>query len=62
MKSRPPFKLKTFIYYYNIFQILINTLIVEEHIRGGCFTTISLVCGTEDFDSPSAKKVCFYFI
>ncbi|XP_046812938.1 elongation of very long chain fatty acids protein 1-like [Vespa crabro] len=44
MKNRKPYSLKTFIRYYNIFQIVMNSFIVYKLINAGWFTTIPLYC------------------
>ncbi|XP_014473601.1 PREDICTED: elongation of very long chain fatty acids protein AAEL008004-like [Dinoponera quadriceps] len=56
MKDRPPYKLRTFILVYNIFQILANAWIVKEHIRGGWFTEYGFILAWKpDIDSPNAQ-------
>lgn len=44
MKDRPPYSLKTFIKYYNIFQIVANSWIVYRIIDAGWFTEITIYC------------------
>nr|XP_050864552.1 elongation of very long chain fatty acids protein 1-like isoform X1 [Vespula vulgaris] len=44
MKDRKPYSLKTFIRYYNIFQIVMNNFIVYKLLKGGWFTRISIYC------------------
>ncbi|XP_032682336.1 elongation of very long chain fatty acids protein AAEL008004-like [Odontomachus brunneus] len=57
MKDRPPYKLKNFIFFYNIFQILANAWFVQEFIRNGWFTKYGIRCVAPDFDSPTAQKI-----
>ncbi|XP_035735459.1 elongation of very long chain fatty acids protein 1-like [Vespa mandarinia] len=63
MKNRKPYSLKTFIRYYNVFQIMINSFIVYILISAGWFTTIPLHCipmkyGT-DPDSMKLLNACW---
>lgn len=48
MKTRKPYDLKSFIWYYNLFQILSNAWIVYTFLECGLFTTISLICGSSE--------------
>ena len=49
MKNRPPYSLKTFIKFYNVFQIIANAWLVYEHIAAGWFTEIPLTCVPVDY-------------
>ncbi|XP_011152094.1 elongation of very long chain fatty acids protein AAEL008004 isoform X2 [Harpegnathos saltator] len=57
MKNRPPYKLKGFIMFYNIIQILANAWAIKEYIRAGWFTKYGFKCWKPDFDSPNAQMI-----
>ncbi|KOX78713.1 Elongation of very long chain fatty acids protein 1 [Melipona quadrifasciata] len=60
MKTRKPYNLKTFIRYYNIFQIVANTYIVQQCISAGWFTEISMYCELPDFSyNPGPLKLSY---
>ena len=54
MEKREPYNLKTFISYYNIFQIITNTWIVYAFVKNGMFTEISLNC--DEFSTSAEGK------
>ncbi|XP_020284256.1 elongation of very long chain fatty acids protein 1-like isoform X3 [Pseudomyrmex gracilis] len=54
MKDRPPFKLKTFMLFYDVIQILANAWIIKEFIAAGWFTIYGIQCTLPDSNSPSA--------
>ena len=56
MENRPAYSLKTFIKYYNIFQIIYNSWIVYACIKNGMFTDIGLGCVFVD-RSPTGKPM-----
>ncbi|KAL2740957.1 elongation of very long chain fatty acids protein 4-like [Vespula squamosa] len=60
MKNRQPYSLKTFIRYYNIFQILANSFIVYKLIKGGWFTTISIYCEPIVYGTDPDSMQIFY--
>ncbi|XP_076228327.1 very long chain fatty acid elongase 4-like [Nomia melanderi] len=49
MKDRQPYSLKTFIYWYNIFQIISNALIIYHAFDAGWFKDGFLFCRTIDY-------------
>ncbi|KAL6448926.1 hypothetical protein ACFW04_000582 [Cataglyphis niger] len=49
MKNRSSYSLKTFMKFYNIFQIIANAWLVYEHIAAGWFTEIPLTCVPIDY-------------
>ncbi|XP_053972075.1 elongation of very long chain fatty acids protein 1-like [Hylaeus volcanicus] len=58
MKDRKPYKLKTFIKYYNVFQIIANACIVQQFISVGWFTEISVFCELPDYSyKPGPYKL-----
>ncbi|XP_076544514.1 very long chain fatty acid elongase 1-like [Osmia lignaria lignaria] len=58
MKDRTPYDLKTFIMWYNIFQIISNAIIVQQFISAGWFTEITVFCEPTDYSSsPKSMKV-----
>ncbi|XP_020283062.1 elongation of very long chain fatty acids protein AAEL008004-like [Pseudomyrmex gracilis] len=44
MKNQQPFNLRTFILFYNVFQILGNAWMVHSHISAGWFTEYGIKC------------------
>lgn len=44
MEDKKPWNLKSFIFYYNIFQIITNALMILQSLRIGLFTKITLGC------------------
>lgn len=59
MKNRRPYKLKNFILFYNIIQILVNVWLVKEYISAGWFTEYGIFWDPLKSMSPNAIKVCF---
>ncbi|XP_034188116.2 very long chain fatty acid elongase 1-like [Osmia lignaria lignaria] len=58
MKDRTPYDLKTFIMWYNIFQITSNAIIVQQFISAGWFTEMTVFCEPADYsNSPKSMKV-----
>ncbi|XP_029158270.1 elongation of very long chain fatty acids protein AAEL008004-like [Nylanderia fulva] len=57
MKNRPPYSLKTFMKFYNVFQIIANAWLVYEHIAAGWFTEISLTCVPDYSYKPGSYKL-----
>ena len=58
MKDRKPYNLKTFIKWYNIFQIVSNAIIVQQFISTGWFTEITVFCEPADYsNTPKNMKV-----
>ncbi|XP_046812940.1 elongation of very long chain fatty acids protein-like [Vespa crabro] len=55
MKNRNPYSLKTFIKYYNIFQIMMNSFIVYKLIKGGWFTSLSIYCEPITYSTDPVK-------
>ncbi|XP_076164055.1 very long chain fatty acid elongase 1 [Ptiloglossa arizonensis] len=49
MKNRKPYKLKTFVVCYNMFQIVINAYIVQQFISAGWFSEFSVFCEMSDY-------------
>ncbi|XP_034186603.2 very long chain fatty acid elongase 1-like [Osmia lignaria lignaria] len=60
MKDRKPYNLKTFIKWYNIFQIVSNAIIVQQFISAGWFTEITVFCETADYsNTPKNMKIVY---
>ncbi|XP_034246969.1 elongation of very long chain fatty acids protein AAEL008004-like [Thrips palmi] len=58
MKNRPAYKLDTFIFYYNIYQVLACTILFWKVLTTGWTTTYSLGCQPVDYsDNPEAVKM-----
>ncbi|XP_020290801.1 elongation of very long chain fatty acids protein AAEL008004-like isoform X1 [Pseudomyrmex gracilis] len=53
MKNRRPFDLRTFILFYNVFQILANAWLVHSHISVGWFTEYSINYKNNNSDPTS---------
>ncbi|KAL2749771.1 elongation of very long chain fatty acids protein 1-like isoform X1 [Vespula maculifrons] len=60
MKNRQPYSLKTFIRYYNVFQIVSNIFIVYKLIKGGWFTKISIYCEPAIVGTDPVSTELFY--
>lgn len=62
MKNRKPYNLKTFIQWYNIFQIIANAYLVQQNISAGWFSEISIFCEMPDYSyKPGPLKVRYIF-
>ncbi|XP_034186605.2 very long chain fatty acid elongase 1 [Osmia lignaria lignaria] len=60
MKDRKPYNLKTFIKWYNIFQIISNAIIVQQFISAGWFTEITVFCEPADYsNTPKNMKIVY---
>ncbi|XP_029040362.1 elongation of very long chain fatty acids protein 1-like [Osmia bicornis bicornis] len=60
MKDRKPYKLNTFIKWYNILQIASNAFIVQQLISVGWFSEITVFCEPENYsDTPKNMKVVY---
>lgn len=60
MKDRKPYDLKTFMKYYNVFQIIANTYVVQQFITVGWFTEITIYCEIPDFSyKPGPLKLTY---
>ena len=58
MEDRKPYSLKTFIYFYNIFQVIFNSYIVYNILDSGWFTDYSLHCEPVRYNyEPQSLKV-----
>lgn len=58
MKDKKPYDLKTFVKYYNIFQVITNAWIVQRLLSVGLVTEISVICTPMDFTyDPIPLKV-----
>jgi len=44
MKHKKPYKLTTFIKFYNVFQIVVNIWLVQKHVDAGWLKNIPLTC------------------
>ena len=63
METRKPYNLKTFVRYYNVFQIVVNAFVVQQFISAGWFTEITVYCELPDYSyNPSSLKVSFHFL
>lgn len=63
MKNRKPYNLKTFIQWYNIFQIIANAYLVQQNISAGWFSEISVFCEMPDYSyKPGPVKVKYILI
>lgn len=62
MKDRKPYDLKTFVKYYNIFQIISNAYIVTRLLSLGLITEMSVICSIPDFSyDPIPMQMSFLF-
>ncbi|XP_016908566.1 elongation of very long chain fatty acids protein 1-like [Apis cerana] len=60
MKNRKPYNLKTFIQWYNIFQIIANAYLVQQNISAGWFSEISVYCELPDYSyKPGPMKIAY---
>lgn len=58
MKNRKPYNLKTFVRFYNIFQVITNTYLVYSLLNIGWFTEISVFCELPDYSyAPGPLKL-----
>ncbi|XP_026283077.1 elongation of very long chain fatty acids protein AAEL008004 [Frankliniella occidentalis] len=58
MKNRPAYKLNTFTFYYNIFQVFACIFILHGCLNSGWLTTYNWLCQPVDYsDSPEAMKM-----
>ncbi|XP_015177519.1 PREDICTED: elongation of very long chain fatty acids protein 1-like [Polistes dominula] len=58
MKNRKPYSLKTFIKFYNIFQIFLNGYMVYKFLRGCWYLKISIYCHPVSYDtSPEDMEI-----
>lgn len=63
MKNRKPYNLKTFIQWYNIFQIIANAYLVQQNISAGWFSEISVYCELPDYSyKPGPMKVRYILL
>lgn len=64
MKSKEPYNLKGVIYFYNIFQVIINSWIIIEGIKGGWSLNYFNCMDVDRSNSKSAAKLAktFYLI
>ncbi|XP_076278218.1 very long chain fatty acid elongase 1-like [Lasioglossum baleicum] len=62
MKDRKPYDLKTFVRYYNIFQVISNAYIVTRLLALGLITEISVICSIPDYSyDPIPLQISFIF-
>lgn len=62
MKDKKPYDLKTFVKYYNIFQVITNAWIVQRLLSVGLVTEISVICTPMDFTyDPIPLKIAYTF-
>ncbi|XP_020293881.1 elongation of very long chain fatty acids protein AAEL008004-like [Pseudomyrmex gracilis] len=54
MKNRQAFNLRTFMLFYDVFQILANAWLVHGHISAGWFTEYTIKCNNNNGD-PTSK-------
>ncbi|KAK9294275.1 hypothetical protein QLX08_011065 [Tetragonisca angustula] len=60
METRKPYNLKTFVRYYNVFQIVVNGFVVQQFISAGWFTEITVYCELPDYSyNPSSLKISY---
>nr|XP_050864630.1 elongation of very long chain fatty acids protein 7-like isoform X1 [Vespula vulgaris] len=58
MKNKKAYSLKTFIYCYNIFQIIANSIIIYIYIDGGWYTDIFIYCAPVTYTTdPAPMKI-----
>lgn len=63
MKNRKPYNLKTFIQWYNVFQIIANAYLVQQNISAGWFSEISVFCEIPDYSyKPGPVKVRYILL
>ncbi|XP_014616919.1 PREDICTED: elongation of very long chain fatty acids protein 1-like [Polistes canadensis] len=53
MKNRKPYSLKVFIKCYDLFQVVLNSLIVYKLIKGGWLTRVGMYCVPITYESSS---------
>lgn len=62
MKDKKPYDLKTFVKYYNIFQVISNACIVQQLLSVGLVTEISVICTPMDYSyDPISLKIAHVF-
>lgn len=62
MKDRKPYDLKTFVKFYNIFQVITNAYIVSRFLALGLITKISVICSPLDYSyDPIPMQFAFLF-
>ncbi|XP_076378144.1 very long chain fatty acid elongase 1 [Megalopta genalis] len=62
MKDKKPYDLKTFVKYYNIFQIVSNALIVQQFLSAGVLTEFSVICTLPNYTfDPKHVKIAYTF-
>ncbi|XP_076643516.1 very long chain fatty acid elongase 1 isoform X3 [Halictus rubicundus] len=62
MKDRKPYDLKTFVKFYNIFQVVSNAYMVYKLLSLGLVTKISVVCSPFDYsNNPIPLEISFVF-
>ncbi|XP_076618538.1 very long chain fatty acid elongase 1 [Colletes latitarsis] len=60
MKDKKPYELKTYVKFYNIFQIFANAYIIHQFIQVGWFTEITMFCELPDYSyDPGPLKLSF---
>nr|XP_033330079.1 elongation of very long chain fatty acids protein 4-like [Megalopta genalis] len=60
MKNREPYSLKTFIRYYNVFQVFINAYIIMQLFSAGLFSNLKNFCFDEDYSfDPDSLKISY---
>ncbi|KAL2740956.1 LOW QUALITY PROTEIN: elongation of very long chain fatty acids protein 4-like [Vespula squamosa] len=58
MKNRTAYSLKIFIYFYNIFQVIANSIIVYMYIDGGWYKDIFIYCVPVTYSTdPASMKI-----
>ncbi|XP_076378143.1 very long chain fatty acid elongase 1 isoform X2 [Megalopta genalis] len=62
MKNREPYSLKTFIRYYNVFQVFINAYIIMQLFSAGLFSEPTRFCYLPDYSfDPNPIKIVHTF-
>ncbi|XP_076642255.1 very long chain fatty acid elongase 1-like isoform X2 [Halictus rubicundus] len=60
MKNRNPYSLKTFIRYYNVFQVIINAFIIIRLIQLGLFDEPTRFCYPTDYSfNPTSLQIVY---
>ncbi|XP_043264048.1 elongation of very long chain fatty acids protein 1-like [Colletes gigas] len=60
MKNKKPYELKTYVKFYNIFQIFTNAYIIQQFIEAGWFSEITMFCEMPDYSyDPGPLKLSF---
>ncbi|XP_078050495.1 very long chain fatty acid elongase 1-like [Augochlora pura] len=64
MANRKPYSFKTFIRYYNVFQVIINAYIIMEFASAGIFDGVTNICHEANFsfDPKPVKIVTTYWL